>query len=140
MRRGRAYATKARARTRPDRLACDPDCQLAPMSAPLAVANTAVRRVSSPHRELLHVTAQSGATHLWRQNGQPVVETLYGNVAGGRPYPLRDVPSTPPGEDSQWAPYTGHPFPPAAVWHRSAGSVRHARRCWSTGRAGDNGG
>ena len=31
-------------------------------------------------------------------------------------------------------PYTGHPFPPAAVWHRSAGSVRHARRCWSAGQ------
>jgi len=52
-------------------------------------------------------------------SGQPVVGTLYGNVAGGRPYPLRDVPYTPPGEDSQWAPYTehpfytGHPFPPA---------------------------
>ena len=59
--------------------------------------------------------------------------TLYGNVAGGKPCPLRGVPYTRPVKNLSGVPYTGHPFPPAAVWHRTPGSVRHARPCRSAG-------
>jgi RibD C-terminal domain len=58
---------------------------------------------------------------------RPVCQTLYGNVAGGRPYPLTGVPYTPPSEILAGVPYTGHPLPPAAIRRRTPGSERHAR-------------
>ena len=64
----------------------------------------------------------------------PVSGTLCGNVPGGRPYLLRSVPYTPPGEDSLWGALYGtlvsarnSPAQNATVQRKTRGSVRHAR-------------